>query len=260
MDGEVSYMDLAKVTGINESTLTHILRYAIAYRVFNEKRPGYISHSPLSKLLAGNPRMQESLDMIREELLVSSVRLADALEKWPSADEPGQTAYLLANRSEEANFFDHLALYPQQEQRFGSSMKTLAQYSDITAQYPWDSLGSGTVVDVGGSAGEAAFSIASKFPDLKMIVQDLPQVVGGAKEQDGLNVTFMAHDFFEEQPVKGADAYIYRRCFHDWPDKYCIRMLKALVPALKSGAKILIVDVVAAPFGVLPNRIEREVR
>lgn len=260
MKGEISYADLATTIGVSESVLTHVLRYAIAFRIFSEKRPGYISHSASSRVLAETPGIQESLDMMREELLAKSLWTADALDKWPAADEPSQSAYLLAESSDQSTFFAHLAQYPQREQRFANSMKTFARLTDIAAQYPWENFGEGTVVDIGGSAGEAAFSIAKRYPSLKIIVQDLPQVVATAKEQEGLRVSFMSHDFFEPQPVKDADAYIYRRCFHDWPDKYCIKMLKSLVPALKPGARLLIIDIVAAPFGVLPNRIEREIR
>lgn len=218
--GEISYADLAATIGVGEAVLTHILRYAIAFRIFSEKRPGYISHSASSRVLAENPGIQESLDMMREELLAKSLWIPDALEKWPSADEPSQTAYLLGEGSDQPNFFAHLAQYPQREQRFANSMKTFSRLMDIAAQYPWENFANGTVVDVGGSAGEAAFSIAKRYPKLKLIVQDLPQVVATATEREGIHVSFMSHDFFEPQPVKDADAYIYRRCFHDWPDKY----------------------------------------
>ena len=51
---------------------------------------------------------------------------------------------------------------------------------------------------------------------------------------------FMAHDFFTEQPVVGADVYYFRWILHDWSDKYCTRILKALIPALKPGARIVL--------------------
>lgn len=65
---------------------------------------------------------------------------------------------------------------------------------------------------LGGSTGDAAFAIATKFPNLKIIVQDLPWTVETSHERRGINVTFMAHNFFEEQPVKDADVYMYRWC------------------------------------------------
>jgi O-methyltransferase domain len=76
----------------------------------------------------------------------------------------------------------------------------------ITDGYPWDSIVLGTVVDLGGSHGDAAFALARKYPNLHLIVQKLPEVVANSREELGLDVKFLAH---EEQPVHGADVYLY---------------------------------------------------
>jgi O-methyltransferase domain len=130
--------------------------------------------------------------------------------------------------------------------------------------YPWETIvpadSKGTVVDLGGSHGDAAFAIARAHPNLSLIVQELPQVVANSRPEAGLDVQFMAHDFFTEQPVHGADAYLFRWTLHNWPDKYCIRALRALIPALKKGARVLVMDFVMPPVGVLPNELERKLR
>lgn len=130
----------------------------------------------------------------------------------------------------------------------------------LTDGYPWESIGSGTVIDLGGSHGDAAFALAKKYPNLNLIVQELPEVVKNSKEQEGLNVKFVAHDFFEEQSVKDADVYMYRWTLHNWPDKYCVKILKALIPALKKGARVLVMDFVMPPPGMLPNEMDRKLR
>ena len=62
---------------------------------------------------------------------------------------------------------------------------------------------------------------------------------------------------FEAQPIKSADAYFYRAVFHDWSDKYGIKMLQALIPALKKGAKVILNDGVMPEPGKLPPSMER---
>ena len=52
----------------------------------------------------------------------------------------------------------------------------------------------------------------------------------------------MTQDFFTLQPIKDADVYFFRAIFHDWPDKYCIQILQNLIPALKTGARVIIQD------------------
>jgi hypothetical protein len=49
---------------------------------------------------------------------------------------------------------------------------------------------------------------------------------------------------FEPQPVVGADIYMLKWIFHDWPDAESLAILRALIPALKPGARILFIDYV----------------
>lgn len=99
---------------------------------------------------------------------------------------------------------------------------------------------------VGGSFGFVCILLATTFPNIHFVVQDLPEVVatGASKLPPALadRVNFMAHDFLTEQPVKNADIYFFRWIFHNWSDKYCIQILRNLIPALKPGAVILIND------------------
>lgn len=111
--------------------------------------------------------------------------------------------------------------------------------------YAWDAINSRTVIDVGGNDGEIAIALLRRFPSLKCIVQDQAHVV--AKYQDKIppelagRLSYMEHDFFTPQPVS-ADIYYFRWILHDWSDKYAIRILRALISALKKGARIVIND------------------
>lgn len=51
----------------------------------------------------------------------------------------------------------------------------------LTDNFAWNSLGFGIVVDVGGSHGDAAFALTRKYPDLNLIVQEIPEVVANSK-------------------------------------------------------------------------------
>jgi trans-aconitate methyltransferase len=131
----------------------------------------------------------------------------------------------------------------------------------LTDGWSWAALPSpATVVDLGGSHGDAAFALAQKYANLHIIVQDLPEIVADSKTRDGVKVEFMVHDFFTEQPVKDADVYFFRWIMHNWTDKYAIEILRALVPALKKGARVLVMDFVMPEPGVLPNDVERQLR
>ncbi|KAL8784354.1 MAG: hypothetical protein Q9213_004006 [Squamulea squamosa] len=126
--------------------------------------------------------------------------------------------------------------------------------------YPWGDLANGLVVDVGGGVGGFVLQLLPVYPQLKFVVQDrLENVKQGETEifpceaPDAIpsgRVTFMAHDFFHENPVKSADVYWLRGILHDWSDGYCIQILKGLKAAMAPKSKILICDpVMNTTFG-----------
>ena len=119
-------------------------------------------------------------------------------------------------------------------------------------------------MDVGGSHGAVSVAIARKFPSLRCIVQDRLEVVQAGREMldTGLQdrVTFMEHDFFTEQPVKDADVYYLRWILHDWSDGYAVWILRALTPALKEKARIVISEIVLPEPGGVPVYQERAYR
>lgn len=95
------------------------------------------------------------------------------------------------------------------------------------------------------------------------MVQDLEPVIREAREKVSADVadriTFMAHDFFRPQPIQ-ADVYFFRWILHNWSDAYCVRILRALVPALQPGAKVMVSEAVLPGPGGLPTRMEAVVR
>lgn len=129
--------------------------------------------------------------------------------------------------------------------------------------YDWASLGQARVVDVGGSQGKLAIALAGRYEGLNLVVQDMEKVVEGAHEgvPAGLRgrVSFMSHDFFTPQAVR-ADVYVLRTILHNWGDGYCVKILRALVPALRPGAKVLINDMCLPEPGCIPANREMDLR
>lgn len=194
-----------------------MLRFAIANHVFTEKEHGYLSHSATSRWLVEDETASPWLASQVTTVLPAQVATGEALEKWPNGEEASQSGYMVANNANEPSFYLHMSKDPERVRNFSCAMKNFANapgnaLRHLVDNYPWGDLGSGTVVDMGGSTGAAAFAIAEKFPDLNVIVQDLPDTVSQAKEKPGVNVKFQAHSFFDEQPVKGADLYMSRWC------------------------------------------------
>lgn len=69
----------------------------------------------------------------------------------------------------------------------------------------------------------------------------------------------MKHALFDPQTVQ-ADAYLFRMVFRNWGNKYSLQILKAQIPALRPGAKILIQDACMPEPGTIPlcrDRVQR---
>lgn len=121
-----------------------------------------------------------------------------------------------------------------------------ASLDALGTHFEWSRLPpNSTVIDVGGSQGHSSIYLVQKFPHLHFIVQDLPEVVQSAAEvrlpEDVKGRDeFMSHDMFTKQPVQEADVYLLRYVLHDWRDRYCVEILRNLVPDLKAGASIVI--------------------
>ena len=167
--------------------------------------------------------------------------------------------------------YSFLAQDPTRAKRFSNTM-SMASPSSLTflASAPiWQSIGpSATVVDVGGSRGHVSAFLAQNFSSPRFVVQDLPATtaeIGPATayrlpENVKERVTLMEHDFFEPQPVREADVYLFRFVFHNWSDEYCLKILRALVPAMGPGTKVVVNDHCMPEPGALGLLRERRIR
>lgn len=258
--------------------MRRILRYVMAFnRLFRETRPGYVGHSLASRLLAQEPLLRQGLWLLAEDFFSTSPHCVPALDRFKDGQEPNETAFQLANGTELSSY-DYMEAHPDQARRFGMAMSSFARFSNrptsvpssasakLDGAYDWDSLGSGgLVVDVGGSRGLDAVGLATRHPTLRVLVQDIPKMLVGAEAalpeplRADSRVKFMPYSFFTPQTV-AADVYLIKQCFHNWPDHYCVRILKNQVPALKPGARLLIIDSVVPPPGGMSLMDERTVR
>jgi hypothetical protein len=237
-----SFEAMSEFSGLNVKNVRRIVRHAIInHRFFREDVPGTITHSALTAVLAGDEMARNSLVVELDEFWPAGVKMADAMEKWPNSEQNNETGFSLANNSSKG-MFDIFADNAERGDRFGQYFSKPDPTADgILDSYAWAE--KQTMVDVGGSHGSVAISIAECFPHMTCIVQDLPDTVaeGASRLPAHLQgrVKFVAHNFFTPQ-TEVADVYYFKSIFHNWADKYCIEILRNLVPSLRPGARIII--------------------
>ena len=57
LHGEISFQDLAKACGLQEPDVRRLVRFAMVFhRVFQEKKPGFVSHTAASRMLLEDPQ------------------------------------------------------------------------------------------------------------------------------------------------------------------------------------------------------------
>lgn len=269
VNGSASFEEVAKHTKLPVEVVHRVLDHAITMRFFAKPTPTSTSvvHTSRSAALAQDPGLSALVQMVLDETGPPMFQLPEALRRF-SQGKPSlttdmtQTAFKLCHSGgvwgDYANSWDFIendGTGAQKGWRQRNFVKFMAYIKDlfhteslVLNAVDWAAQGPITVVDLGGSAGHDDAVLARKFPNLSIVVQDLPQVapVFEAEFPADLKsrVSFLTHDIFRPQPVVGADIYMLKWILHDWPDAESVAILQALVPALKPGARVLFIDYV----------------
>ncbi|KAL6860493.1 hypothetical protein ACO1O0_004521 [Amphichorda felina] len=79
---------------------------------------------------------------------------------------------------------------------------------------------------------------AQLYPHLRFVLQDHAPAIERAKVEvwprespDALasgRIQFIAHDYFDKNPMEGAGVHWLRYVLHDWSDGYCVRILSRI--------------------------------
>lgn len=270
--GSVSYEQIAEACDVDESQLRRVVRYAMTNNFFQQTSPDEVAHTAYSALLVTDKGERAIVEFECFDAFPAAAKLAHACEKWPGAEEPYQTAWSLANHSEQS-FFHHISETGNEDraQRFADSMTAEMSapgwnIKHTLSGYEWNGV-KGTIVDIGGSQGQTAIALAREFPHLpQIVVEDLHSVVEPAKTSLpgdlGNRVSFIAHDFHELQPsaVASAQIIMMRFILHDYSDAVSVRIIRNILPALKQGARLVVLDIAAPALGEASPLEEKAIR
>ncbi|RYP61899.1 hypothetical protein DL770_009691 [Monosporascus sp. CRB-9-2] len=276
--GQISFADIAaQVPGLSEPIVRRLLRHAMTMRVFREPEAGMVAHTKTSKALQVKPVLNAWLRNGTHEM-------------WPAA------GFALANNTV-APAFTILGRDPARAARFAYAMSiysTKPEYSPafLADHYDWEALVASTeglqqqqqqqpvrVIAVGGGGYiHVAIELVRRFANLDVTVQDtaaaLPPPVrrqgDNNNENDGEGVVpaelrsrlrlAAVDDLFAPQSARGIDVFLVRWVLHLWPNKYCLRLLRAQIPALRPGARVLIQDVCMPEPGTVALWREQDLR
>ena len=267
LDGSCSYALLATATKLPERLLRRFLRHAMGNHIFApaEGKNDEVRHTAISRLMATDPDFADAVGMEIDDLGPASSRALESLRLYGDGGESAETAYALAyGRQDGASsfgdekqklkpIFEVLSLEPERARRFGAAMRYFDKGDDsrdlrhLLAGFDWKSVDvpNAVVVDVGGGHGAVSQFLARNTQHVRFVVQDLADVMEtGRKELPAElkdRIEFRKHDFFSPQELT-ADVFVMRWILHDWSDKYAASIMRNLVPAMKSGTKVVLFE------------------
>ena len=128
--------------------------------------------------------------------------------------------------------------------------RAMSNFSVVAAQAildTYDFTGIRRLADVGGGQGVLLASILKRYPQMQVILYDLPEVVDGVPQDRfagcGGRVSIESGSFFERVPA-GCDACVMKHIIHDWNDDHCRPILSLMREQLPPNGRVLICEMV----------------
>ncbi|KAL4920630.1 S-adenosyl-L-methionine-dependent methyltransferase [Aspergillus aurantiobrunneus] len=254
-DRSKSVAELAQSTGSDPALLGRLMKHLAAMGVITETECDEYCSTGFSKVLTVE-KYSDAFPLMTSRFTKGILALPAFLEKtnYRNPTSANDTAFQMGYDTE-MGFFGHVQQEPITARRFNNHMGVYAQgrerWMDAGFYPVQEQLIQGTaigaddvlLVDVGGSFGHDLLDFRLKWPSVpgRLVLQDLPEVVSSVGDLHP-SIDVMGHDFFTEQPVKGARAYYMHSVLHDWPDDLCRKILANLVAAMKPGYSKLLVN------------------
>jgi len=165
--------------------------------------------------------------------------LADAVR------DPSRSAF---ERATGQSLFDHLDRDPEDARIYHHAVDAFTRAAARALCEAFDFSDLDSVVDLGGGLGSVLTELVARYPKLRGVLYDRPQVIkqAGSHFAQHPRIELVSGDFFEQVP-QGADAYIIKHVLHNWDDAQAQRILELCAKALKPNGQVLIVESLLLP-------------
>ena len=228
--------ELAGRLSVNESALYRLLRALASVGIFKEESEGWFSLTPTAELLRhDHPESKKAFATLSGALY----------QAWGNIEYAVKTGNQSFKETYKMPLFEFLTRNPEQGKIFDAAMTGIHGGETGPMLDAYDFSAFKTVADIGGGNGLTLSVLLTRYPQMKGILFDLPDVVKRSeanikKSALAPRCALTGGDFFKAVPQ--ADAYVLRHIIHDWPDDQAVVLLKNCRAAMNKGGKVLIVE------------------
>jgi hypothetical protein len=247
-EGPVNCDVLASKTNTHPQSLHRALRALASVGVFTEVTPERFALTPLAALLQiGTPNSMRPLAIMYAE---------EQYRAWGEMLYSVRTGQPAFEHQFGMDVFEYFVQNPEAGAVFNEAMTGLtSQVADALAN-TYDFSSFKTIVDIGGNLGTVIAAVLRRYPNLRGILFDRPNVVANAVEhlaEAGVEnrCQSIGGDFFTAVPG-GGDAYLLASVLHDWDDDRCVTILTKCRQIMPAHGKLLVVELVL-PEGETPH-------
>jgi len=247
-DGPRSAESLASSTGAHPKALFRLLRAAVSVGVFTCDAQGRFGLNEAAAALRS-----DAPDSLRAAaMMFSSEPFWAPYAQIRHSVMTGQPAF---DQVYGMSIYEFLARHPEEAAVFGTAAAGFhAQaIAEITAAHDFSRYA--TVVDVGGGNGTLLAAILQRYPTVRGVLFDRPEIVGRARptfEAAGLTdrIDLVGGDFFESVPP--GDAFLIKSCLHNFADDRATAILRVLRQAMSNEDTLLVAETII-PTGDAPH-------
>ncbi|KAL4911319.1 hypothetical protein BDW74DRAFT_184702 [Aspergillus multicolor] len=266
--GPLTAAQIAQQTGADHDLVVRLMRVAVAWGYIAETGPESYIGTAASNVLA-HPSFAAGLRYCHV-LCTSTHNLPKFLKETnyvnPTGGKDGLFQYSFQTKLEH---FEWNTLHPEHERDFDMFM-TIPR----TSGAPWPTQFNAAklifedgvtinptaplYVDIGGGYGQDLAHVKKELQSFpytlsngQLVVEDRPAVIDDVPaDMRDESFTYVKHDFFNPQPIKGARVYSFKTVLHNWADDQAVEILKNTAQSFTPGySKLWILDRVVPETG-----------
>ncbi|CAG7972164.1 unnamed protein product [Penicillium salamii] len=247
-DGKVRVSQLSEDVKGDPKLVGRIMKSLVPLDILKQHTSDTFSTTRFTEAYVSSSWMSSAV-IFFTHLFLFVAKLPEYFEEkgWKNPDDIQDSPFNFALGSKRG-YFDYMSSKPYYQNAFDTVMaspyrrdeKSWMDFFPVEEKLRVQNASDVLLVDVGGGRGKDLQIFRDRFPDLqgRLVLQDLSHVAGTADIPSEIET--QAHNFFDEQPVKGAKAYYLRTVLHDWPDKEAVEILSRLREAMSPGSLVLI--------------------